>query len=123
MSPAGGSGSAAVLLPGAAGWTLNKTVDRVETTAHGDANKTYVQGLPDVSGDFTVVLETTDDTYFDASESTNGCNIYLYPDYVNTPTLYHYGPAWVDASISTDISSRVEVKGTFGANGSWGRKP
>lgn len=116
-----GTGVAAPLL-GAAAWTLNKATDRVEVTAFGDSNKQYVQGFADISGDFTVVWDDTDDTAFDAAESADGCRIYLYPSTL-VSTIYHYGPAWVDVSHSAAVDGRVEVTGSFAANGNWGRKP
>lgn len=118
---ASGTGTAAPLA-GAAAWSLNKATDRVETTAFGDSNKQYVQGFADVSGDFTVVWDDTDDTAFDASEASDGCKIYLYPSTL-VSTIYHYGPAWVDVTQSAAVDGRVELSGTFVARGDWGRKP
>lgn len=116
-----GTGTASPLV-GAAAWTYNRATDRVETSAFGDANKTYVQGLADVSGDFTVVWDDTNDAAFDASESADGCKIYLYPS-TDASTIYFYGPAWVDVSMTAAVDARVEVRGTFAANGAWGRMP
>jgi hypothetical protein len=96
--------------------------DKVDVTAFGDANKTYVQGLRDVKGTLSGFWEDTQDQLFDASESTGGVSLYLYP--ANTaPTVYFYGPAWLDASIDVGVSGAVTVSGSFVANGSWGRKP
>jgi hypothetical protein len=103
-------------------WTLDKATDKVEVTAFGDSNKTYVQGLPDVKGTLSGFFDSSDDALFDGSESSDGVKLYLYPS-SNAPTIYHYGPAWLDASISVDAKGAITVSGSFVANGAWGRKP
>ena len=116
-----GSGTAAPL-PGVYSFTLNRTTDRVEVTAFGDSNKTYVQGFPDIQGTFSVRFDDTDDTYFDAAESTTAVKIYIYPSR-NAATIYHYGTAFVDASMECDIGGAVNITGTYAAASSWARKP
>lgn len=102
-------------------WTLNMATDRVEVTSFGDTNKTYVQGLKDVSGTFSGFWQDNDDTIFDASDSADGVKLYLYP--ASTAILrYFYGPAFVDASINTGVAAAVAVSGTFAAAGAWGRQ-
>lgn len=103
-------------------WSLDKGTDTVETTAFGDPNKTYVQGLPDISGQLSGFFDSATDQLFDASESTDGVKMYLYPTSL-APTIYFYGPAWLDASITTEVSGAVKISGKFKANGAWGRKP
>ena len=116
-----GSGTATTGV-GFSTWTLDKATDKVEVTAFGDTNKTYVQGLPDVKGTLSAWFDSTDDALFDASESTDGCKLYLYPS-SNALSIYHYGPAWLDASIEVDVKGAVSISGSFVANGAWGRKP
>ena len=53
-----------------------------------------------------------------ASISADGVKLYLYPS-ADAPTLYHYGPAWIDASMSTSVNGAVAISGTFAANGTW----
>lgn len=103
-------------------WTLNKTTDKIEVTAFGDANKTYVQGLPDLQGTFSGFYDETETKPFTGADSTDGVKLYLYPS-SNAPTVYWYGPAWLDASIDTGVANAVTISGSFAANGSWGRKP
>ncbi len=103
-------------------WSIDMATDKVETTAFGDANKTYVQGLKDVSGDLSGFFDSATDQLFDAADSADGVKLYLYPS-ADAPTIYFYGPAWVDASISVPVSGAVALSGSFAANGSWGRKP
>ena len=103
-------------------WSLDKATDKVEVTAFGDPNKVYVQGLADVKGEISGYFDDTNDALFDASESADGCKLYLYPSSLVT-TNYHYGPAWLDASISVDVTGAIKISGSFVANGAWGRKP
>jgi hypothetical protein len=103
-------------------WTLDKATDKVDVTAFGDTNKTYVQGLPDVKGTISGWFDSADDALFDASESANGCSLYLYPS-SDAPTVFHAGPAWLDASIETPVGGAVSIKASFVARGAWVRKP
>jgi hypothetical protein len=101
-------------------WTLNQTTDKVEVTAFGDTNKTYVQGLKDVQGSLTGFYDDTEAKPFQAADSTDGVKLYLYPS-ANSPTKYWYGPAWVDFSVDTGVAAAVTINGAFAANGAWAR--
>jgi hypothetical protein len=113
--------SAAAVTTTMSGWTLNRATDRAETTSFGDANKTYVQGLPDLQGTLTGFVDNADDRLFDAAESADGAKLYLYFS-TDALAIYFYGPAWVDASIEVPVAGAVTMNGTFAANGSWGRQ-
>jgi len=104
------------------GWTLDLSTDKVEVTAFGDLNKTYVQGLKDIKGTFQGFLDDTGLSLFTGADSTDGVRMYLYPSSAS-PTVYWYGPAWLDASIAVPVGGANTVTGNFVANGSWGRKP
>lgn len=101
-------------------FTLNMPTDKVEVTAFGDTNKQYVQGLPDISGDLSGFWDDTSDALYDASRSSDGVKLYLYPS-SDAPTKYWYGPAWVDFSLSTGSAASVDVSASFVANGAWGQ--
>jgi hypothetical protein len=101
-------------------WSLSMPTDKIEVTAFGDANKKYVQGLPDVSGDLSGWWDDTSDALYDASRSTDGVKMYLYPS-SDAASKYWYGPAWVDFSIDVDVSGAIEVSASFVANGAWGQ--
>lgn len=103
-------------------WTLDRSTDKVDATAFGDANKVYVQGLPDIKGTLAGFFDSADDALFDGADSSDGVKLYLYPSSL-APTIYHYGPAWLDASIEVDVNGVIKVKANFVASGSWGRKP
>jgi hypothetical protein len=101
-------------------WNIDRTTDTTETTSFGDPNKTYVQGLPDVSGSFSGFWDDTSTIIFSAAASPDGVKMYLYPDFVNNPAVYFYGPAWLDASITVGVSDAVGISANFKANGAWG---
>jgi hypothetical protein len=100
-------------------WTLNKTTDKIEVTAFGDLNKTYVQGLPDVQGSFSGFWDDTENKPFTGAGSSDGVKLYLYPS-ADKAGSYHYGPAWLDASMEVEVSGAVKITANFAANGSWG---
>jgi hypothetical protein len=102
-------------------WTLNQTTDKIEVTAFGDTNKTYVQGLKDVQGTFSGFFDDTEAKPFQAADSTDGCKLYLYPS-ADVSTKYWYGPAWLDVSVDTGVAAAVSISGNFAANGAWGRQ-
>lgn len=113
-----GSGAASNVIKMNA-WTLNRTTDKIEVTAFGDANKTYVQGLPDVQGTFGGFWDDSESKPFTGASSTDGVKLYLYPS-SDAPTKCWYGPAWLDVSQDTSVSGAVTISGNFAANGSWG---
>ena len=113
---------AAVSVTSLNAWTINSATDKVEVTCFGDANKTYVQGLPDTQGTFGGYFNNSDTTLFSGAASTDGVKLYLYPS-SDLLTSYWYGPAWVDYSIDCGVGAVVSVTANFAANGSWGRKP
>jgi hypothetical protein len=101
-------------------WSLDMATDKVDVTAFGDTNKTYVVGMKDLSGSFAGFWDSDSDTIYDASESSDGVNMYLYPS-SDAIGKYFYGPAWVDMSISVSVTDAVKVSGSFNARGTWGQ--
>lgn len=97
------------------------STDTVEVTSFGDTNKTYVQGFPDRSGTIEGFWDDTEAQLFSGSESADGVKMYLYPS-SDAITKYFYGPAWVSASIDTNVSDAIKVSANFVANGAWGRQ-
>lgn len=117
---AASSGGAAVTV-GMAEWSLDMTSDRFEVTSFGDANKTYVQGLKDLSGSFSGFWDNADTTLFDAADAAGAVNMYVYPS-TDAITLYWYGTAFVDASISVPVGGAVAINGSFAAASTWTKK-
>lgn len=116
-----GSGTA-VPVAALSSWSISLAKDRVDVTAFGDANKQKVQGLSEVTGSLSGFWDDTEDTPFDASDSADGCKIYLYPDAANAPTKYWYGPAWLDiGEVAAAVDGAATLSGSFEANGAWAR--
>ena len=117
VSPNGTGVAAAISL---SHLTLDRTTDKVPVTSFGDPNKAYVQGLPDLKGTLSGFWDNTTDPLYTAGISTDGCKLYLYPQFTASPTKYDYGPAWVDTSIDVDVNGAITISGSFVANGAWG---
>jgi hypothetical protein len=100
-------------------WSLDMSTDKIDVTSFGDTTKTYVQGLPDITGRFEGNWDDTEATLFTARTSADGCKLYLYPS-LDAATRYAYGVAWLDASINVDVTGAVKVSGSFSAASSWG---
>jgi hypothetical protein len=98
-------------------WTLDMATDKVETTALGDDNKTYVQGLKDIKGTLTANWDSLDDAMFLAADAPSGIKMAIYP--TQDDGTYWAGPAWLDVSIKGGVSVALTLDGTFTANGSW----
>jgi len=99
-------------------WAIDKSTDKIEVTAFGDTNKTYVQGLPDVKGTFSGFWDDTETKPFTAAASADGCKLYLYPS-SDKASSFHSGPAWIDVSMDTSVAGAITISGNFAANGSW----
>ena len=112
---------AASSVTGLSSWSLDQAADPIEVTAFGDTNKTYLQGLKDLKGSFEGFWDDGETKLFAGADSADGVKIYLYPS-ADRPTSYHYGPAWINTTMSTGVSDAVKVTANFIANGAWDRK-
>lgn len=101
-------------------WTLDRNAGTIEVTAFGDLNKVYLLDLPDLKGTLTGFWDSASDPLYVAGLSAGGTTLYLYPDRLNTPTKYDYGPAWLTTAVDTDVKGAVTVSANFVARGSWG---
>jgi hypothetical protein len=61
-----------------------------------------------------------EDKLYQAIESADGCNIYLYPSKL-APSKKFYGPAWLDGTVEASVGGAVRFRGTFSPRGTWGR--
>jgi hypothetical protein len=109
------NGTAAVPCAFQAAWSLNKATDKQDVTAFGDANKVYVAGLPDASGDFSGFWDdATAQTYRAAGDGLSR-NFYLYPDLTVSPNAYFFGQILVDFSVDGSVSGPVNFKASWNA--------
>lgn len=104
-------------LVGATGWSIDRSTDRAESTAGGDANKTYVQGFADVQIKFDGIWNDTENKLIAASNSPNGIQAYLYPAFTGAAGKYVAGPVWLDVSYDANTGGPVKYSGTMAANG------
>lgn len=111
------AGTASAVL-GVAEFTVNAEQEKIDVTCFGDANKVFVPGLPELSGDFGGFWDDTESKIFAAARSVDGCNIYLYPS-ATAPTKFWAGPAWLDVSMDCAVAGAVQISGSFAAAGSW----
>ena len=104
-------------LPFQASWSINQVTDKDDVTAFGDANKTYVAGLPDSSGDFGGFLDAgTSQTYVAAADGLPR-KMYLYWDATNDPNSYWYGTILPDFSADGSVGGAVNFKASWNAAG------
>ena len=95
-------------------WSLDGKSDRVDVTAFGDANKTYVSGLPDAQGNFSGFYDTASDQLYTAAVDGVARKVYLDPTRSIT-TTYWFGTAFFDFSISDGVGDAVKVSGSYSA--------
>jgi len=100
-------------------WELDLSMGKVPTTSFQDTNEQSVAGFPAVKGTFAGTWDDSVTIPWTGRNSADGVILYLYPDKTNVPTAYAYGPAWVDMKITTSATGKVNISGTFEANGDW----
>lgn len=114
-----GSGTASTVIA-LSEWSINSATDKIEVTAFGDTNKTYVQGLKDISGTFSGFWDDTETKPFSAADSSDAVKMYLYPS-SDKPGSYFHGTAFLDCSMNVGVNGAVQISGSFAAASSWGR--
>lgn len=108
------SGGSASPLPFIATWNINHSSDKVDVTAMGDDNKTYVAGLADATGSFSGFLDTATAQTYTAAIDGLARKFYLYPD-LSTNTLYWFGTILVDMSIDGGVAASVNISSNWNA--------
>jgi hypothetical protein len=99
-------------------WSLKAASDRYEVTALGDANKVYVAGLPDASGDFSGFYDdATVQTYTAATDGV-ARKMYIYPS-ILTASQYWYGTALPDFNVSSAVGGAAEITASWNAASAW----
>lgn len=111
------SGTAATAEPlqGIASWGFSAETEKAEVTALGDANKLYVAGLPDASGDLTGFFDdATVQTYTAATDGAPR-KAYFYPDIVNSPAMYWHGQILPDFKATFSVGGASEYSASWNA--------
>ena len=111
------SGAGAPVLVGAIrAFTIDNTVDDVDTTEFGATNRTSVIGFPNSRGTLEGFWASDDTTLRQAATSPDGTNIAIYPS-SNAMTKCFGGPAWVDMSMRSAVDAAVTTTGNWRARG------
>lgn len=95
-------------------WTIDFSVDQVETTVFGDTNKTYTAGLPDAGGNFGGFYDTASAQLYTAASDGVARRFYLYPT-TSTTTTYWFGTGLFDFSVSGAVGDAVTISGNWKA--------
>lgn len=101
-------------------WSLDFSSDRIDVTALGDDNKTYVSGLPDGQGQFSGWYDTNTAQLYTAAVDGVARKFYLYPSTDNAGQ-YWFGTALFDFSVQGAVDGAVEVSGSFAAASGWSK--
>ena len=102
-------------------WTFEAKTDQIEVTAFGDANKSYVTGLPDGKITYQGFWDDSSNDVYSAALDGLPRKFYLYEDRNNKPNTYIFGSGFFDFSMSADVGGAVQISGNVSANGSWTR--
>lgn len=97
-------------------WTLNMARDRVDATVFGDTNKTYLLGLPDVTGTYAGFLNTAGDAMLTAASDGDAVAIAVLAE---TGTEVGSGSGFIDATVTCNVNDGIRINGNFVAAGPW----
>lgn len=95
-------------------WSIDFSVDKEDVTAFGDANKQYVAGLPDASGEFSGFYDTSTAQTFTAAQDGLPRKFYLYPD-TSAATTYFWGTILPDFKVNASVSGAAEISSSWNA--------
>jgi hypothetical protein len=95
-------------------WSLSFQVDKQEVTAFGDANKIYVAGLPDASGEFSGFYDDATVQTFTAASDGVARKFYLYPSTTNN-AQYFWGTIFPDFSVNAAVAGAAEISSSWNA--------
>jgi hypothetical protein len=95
-------------------WDMTFTTEKQDVTAFGDANKTYVSGLPDAQFTYAGFYDNATAQTYTAATDGVARKFYFYPDNTAT-TQYWWGTAILDFSIKTAQNGGVSISGSAAA--------
>jgi hypothetical protein len=97
-------------------WTIVFATEKADVTAFGDANKSYVAGLPDASGDFSGFYDNATVQTYTAALDGLPRKFYLYPN-TNLNTQYFWGEILPDFNVSATVTGSVDISASWNASG------
>jgi hypothetical protein len=95
-------------------WSINFSVDNVEVSSFGDANRVYVAGLPDAAGSFSGYYDDATAQLYTSAADGVARKFYLYPTTAATGQ-YWFGTALFDFSVSSAVDGAITISGDFQA--------
>jgi hypothetical protein len=102
-------------------WTLSMETQTLDVTDFDSTNQEFIQGWPNRAGTLAGWWRDDEDKLYQAIESGDGCNLYLYPSKL-APSKYMYGPAWLSGTVEVQVNGAVRFTGRFVPRGTWGRR-
>lgn len=99
-------------LPFFADWSISFATEKAEVTAMGDANKVYVAGLPDASGDFKGFYDDATAQTYTAAVDGLPRKFYLYPS-TSLSTQYFFGTVLPDFKVEGGVGNAVGVSASW----------
>jgi hypothetical protein len=96
-------------------WSINLVTDKFEVTAFEDANKVYLAGLPDSTGEFSGFYDDATVQTYTAAVDGLPRKFYLYPNTL-TSTQYFHGEILPDMSINGAVSGAVQISASWSAS-------
>jgi hypothetical protein len=101
-------------MPFLASFTISFETEKAEVTAFGDANKVYVAGLPDASGEFSGFYDDSTNQTYTAAVDGLPRKFYLYPS-INDASTYFFGTIFPDFSVESSVTDAVSITSTWNA--------
>lgn len=95
-------------------WSISFATDKVDVTAFGDANKVYVAGLPDASGDFAGFYDDTTVQTFTAAGDGIARKFYLYSSTSNN-AQYFFGTILPDFKVDANVTGAASITSSWNA--------
>lgn len=109
------SGAAAEAVAFLKSYSVDFSSDKVDVTAFGDANKTYVAGLPDCSGSYNGYFDDATAQLYTAASDGQPRRFYLYAKTPSTAGPYWFGTALWDFSVEGAVDGATSISGSFAA--------
>lgn len=100
--------AAAEPLPFVATWSMKFATDKFDVTCLGDANKVYVAGLPDASGEFSGFFDDSTAQTYTAAVDGLPRKFYLYPSTL-VATTYFFGTVLPDFSVDAGVDGAAKM--------------
>jgi hypothetical protein len=117
------SGAAASPVAFQAAWSVSVTAGVIDVTTLADSQMVYVTDIPEVSGTFSGFMDDASSQAYIAAADGLPRAFCLYPDAVNSPSVFFAGTVIADFSGAGASAGPVTVSGTWGAEAGVQRYP